>query len=182
MWDKDTPLLLLNTMPKLLEDEHLNKLQLLLEADRYKNQIISGVDLCGIYAPFCYGCNKDSKYSCAVAYVNYLKEQGTDIQIAADASEENASDENKENVTEGDVAPAPVIDNAEQSLTIDNVESAPVIDDAEPAPVVEESEEPIEEVESEEEPNATDEGTDTSEEEPNKTKIRIAIARKKTLL
>lgn len=83
MWDSNSPLQLLNSMPEKLEDEHLEKLQLLFEADKYKNQLINGVDLCGIYAPFCFGCNKEGKYPCAVAYVNSKKEEGMNVEIAA---------------------------------------------------------------------------------------------------
>ena len=36
MWDSNAPLQLLKSMPEKLEDEHLEKLQLLFEADKYK--------------------------------------------------------------------------------------------------------------------------------------------------
>ena len=85
MWDSNSPLQLLNSMPEKLEEEHLNKLQLLFEADKYKNQLISGVDLCGSYAPFCAGCNKDVKYPCAAAYVNAMKAEGMNIEMVSDA-------------------------------------------------------------------------------------------------
>ena len=84
MWDNVTPLQLLKTMPKVLEKEHLEKLQNLFVADKYKNQIISGGDdLCGQYAPFCAECDKDSEFPCATAYVNFMKAQGVDIEIAS---------------------------------------------------------------------------------------------------
>lgn len=84
MWDNVTPLKLLESMPKVLEDEHLEKLQMLLEADKYKNQLISGNDLCGTYAPFCFECDKGNKFPCAVAYVNFMKSAGMEIEIASD--------------------------------------------------------------------------------------------------
>ena len=150
MWDNSTPLKLLQTMPKVLEDEHLEKLQMLLEADKYKNQLLSGSELCGTYAPFCDGCNKEFKYPCAVAYVNYLKEQGTDIDIAADSEE--AAETVAEEITEEKT------------------------DDNEPVITEENSEE--------QEPAAVEETVAKTEEEKpvEKTKIRIAIARKKTIL
>lgn len=132
MWDNSTPLQLLGTMPKVLEEEHLEKLQKLLEADKYKNQLISGAELCGEYAPFCDGCDKEIKYPCAVAYVNYLKEQGMDLEIAT----ENIDDENSDSAKE---------ENA--------VEESKVSEEA-----------------------------SKTEEKEQKTKIRIAIARKKTIL
>ncbi len=84
MWDNVTPLKLLESMPKVLEDEHLEKLQMLLEADKYKNQLISGNDLCGTYAPFCFECDKGNKFPCAVAYVKFMKSAGMEIEIASD--------------------------------------------------------------------------------------------------
>ena len=174
MWDKETPLQLLNTMPKVLEEEDLKRLQLLLEADRYKNQIVSGVDLCGIYAPFCYKCKKDNNNSCAVAYINYLNEQGTDIQIATavpNKAAENITTET-ETTAEDDAGQAPEIDNAEPSP------SPEVDNEVEQAPVIEE----IEAVADETEPEGAVSDEVVLEEEPPKTKIRIAIARKKTLL
>ena len=153
MWDKETPLQLLSTMPNVLEDMHLEKLQMLLEADKYKNQLVSGLDLCGTYAPFCDGCNKENKYPCATSYINYLKEEGIDIQIGAGAPQEET-----ENLAEEDVAS-------------EEPENTP----AEPENVQEVVEEVVEEVKPEEESNST-------EEEPKKIKIRIAVARKKTTL
>ena len=149
MWDNITPLKLLETMPENLEDEHLEKLQMLLEADKNKNQIFSGTDLCGAYAPFCEGCNKENKYPCAVAYLNYLKEQ-RESEIPAEIQNDEA-----EPVTEEQ---SPAIDTVEeQQSATDNAEEQPQ--------AIEEVKEVIEEVK--------------TEEEPQKTKIRIAIARKK---
>lgn len=176
MWDNNTPLQLLQTMPKVLEEEHLKKLQMLLEADKYKNQLLSGADLCGTYAPFCEDCNKETKYPCAVAYVNYLKAQGTDIEIATDSAEES------------ETATEPVQD---EETVVDSVEAV-AEDDEEVAEVV--AEESVEEqpVESTGEPaeEQTPETAETEavleegkpEEKPEKTRIRIAIARKKTIL
>ena len=189
-------------------EEHLKILQLLLAADRYKNQIISGIDLCGIYAPFCYGCNKENENSCAVAYVNYLKEQGTDIQIAIDAHEGiNASAQEESSEPTPSVEQSPAVENVEvQASATDNVEeqvSAPENEEQElesegleQSPAIEETAEVIDEVGSEEESNVPDEAVEKSdgepinpedqidkpEEEPKKTRIRIAIARKKSML
>ncbi|MDE5722494.1 MAG: hypothetical protein K2I30_07155 [Clostridia bacterium] len=75
-------------MPNKLNQENLEKIQLLIDADKYKNSIISGFDLCGIFAPFCRGCDKTSIYPCAVSYIRMLQSQGMDIEI--DASPSNA--------------------------------------------------------------------------------------------
>ena len=164
MWDQETPLLFLKSMPNGLEDENFKKLQLLLEADRYKNQIFSGVDLCGIYAPFCYGCDKNNKYPCAVSYVNYIKEQEAENKPIADNLNLNTESVPEENVEE-------------QLPETDNSESVPEISEAEEKI----EEEKIEEVGPEEE-NKPEEALNELPEEPQKTKIRIASARKKTIL
>ncbi len=92
MWDSNSPLQLLKTMPSRLGKEELEKLQAVLEADKYKNSLISGFDLCGMYAPFCRGCSKASIYPCAVAYVNMMKESGMDVDVAARPVEEVRQD------------------------------------------------------------------------------------------
>ena len=79
-------------MPSRLGKEELEKLQAVLEADKYKNSLISGFDLCGMYAPFCRGCSKASIYPCAVAYVNMMKESGMDVDVAARPVEEVRQD------------------------------------------------------------------------------------------
>lgn len=124
MWDNNTLQQVLQSMPKTLEKEHLQKLQMLIEADKYKNQLISGMDLCGTYAPFCYECDKETEFPCAIAYVNYMKTLGMDIELASEKTEETSG----------------VQEPGEEEMT--------------------QSEDP----------------------KPEKTKIRIAIARKKTLL
>ncbi len=83
MWDNNAPLQLLKTMPSRLNQENLEKIQLLIDADKYKNSIISGFDLCGIFAPFCRGCDKTSIYPCAVSYIRMLQSQGMNIEIDA---------------------------------------------------------------------------------------------------
>ena len=92
MWDSNSPLQLLKTMPSRLGKEELEKLQAVLEADKYKNSLISGFDLCGMYTPFCRGCSKASIYPCAVAYVNMMKESGMDVDVAARPVEEVRQD------------------------------------------------------------------------------------------
>ena len=83
MWDSNSPLQLLQSMPRKLTAENLEKLQLVIDADKYKNSLVSGFDLCGMYAPFCRGCRKTSIFPCAIAYVNMLQANGVDIEIDA---------------------------------------------------------------------------------------------------
>ncbi len=86
MWDNNAPLQLLKTMPSRLNQEHLEKIQMLIDADKYKNSIISGFDLCGIFAPFCRGCDRTSIYPCAVSYIRMLQSEGMNIEIDASPS------------------------------------------------------------------------------------------------
>lgn len=83
MWDEYTPLQLLKTMPKKLNQENLSKIQMVIDADKYKNSLVSGFDLCGIYAPFCRGCDKTSIYPCAIAYIRMMQADGMNIEIDA---------------------------------------------------------------------------------------------------
>ena len=83
MWDSNAPLQLLKSMPEKLSKENLEKIQMVIDADKYKNRLISGFDLCGMYAPFCRGCKKTSIYPCALAYVNMKKAEGMRIEIDA---------------------------------------------------------------------------------------------------
>lgn len=83
MWDSNAPLQLLQSMPRKLTAENLEKLQLVIDADKYKNSLVSGFDLCGMYAPFCRGCKKTSIFPCALAYVNMMQAGGVDIEIDA---------------------------------------------------------------------------------------------------
>ena len=86
MWDNNAPMQLLKTMPNRLNQENLEKIQLLIDADKYKNSIISGFDLCGIFAPFCRGCDRTSIYPCAVSYIRMLQSEGMEIEIDASPS------------------------------------------------------------------------------------------------
>ena len=153
MWDNITPLKLLESMPETLEDEHLAKLQLLLEADRYKNQIVNGADLCGTYAPICDGCDKGAQYPCAAAYLNYLKSQAEANEVEADIPAEDLKNNAEEEI-------------AEPLSKVDSIEEQPL--------PVEEAVEEVGEVKS-------DIVSDEPEPEQPKTRIRIAIARKRTI-
>ena len=97
MWDSNAPLQLLKSMPEKLEDEHLEKLQLLFEADKYKEQLLNGVDSSGSYsfAPFCRNCNKQEKYPCAVAYVNAMNEAGLNTEMPSYVEQTEDLAENK---------------------------------------------------------------------------------------
>lgn len=83
MWDNGSLLQLIKSMPAKLTREHLEKLQAAINTDKYKNSVLSGFDLCGMYATFCRDCKKTSIYPCAVAYVNFMKASGMDVEIDA---------------------------------------------------------------------------------------------------
>lgn len=134
MWDNKAPLRLLQSMPKKLSKENLEKIQMVIDADKYKNSLISGFDLCGMYAPFCRDCKKTSIYPCAVAYINMLKADGMDVDIDAKpltlpqdesvhipAVQETAvadETEDKEEVSENKVEEAEEQAPAEESSTV----------------------------------------------------------------
>lgn len=83
MWDSSSLLQLIKSMPTKLTGENLDQLQSAINSDKYKNSVMSGFDLCGIYAPFCRDCKKTSIYPCAVSYVNFMKASGMKIEIDA---------------------------------------------------------------------------------------------------
>lgn len=166
MWDSNAPLQLLQSMPRKLTKENLEKLQLVIDADKYKNSLLSGFDLCGMYAPFCRGCKKTSIFPCAIAYVNFVRSNGMEVEIDAKpvspaqtealAAEPAVPEVHEEPVEE---VPAPVAEQPAEEV---------------PEPILEESaEEQIEEeLPVQPEPVAI-------EKDPPKRKIRIAMARKK---
>lgn len=156
MWDSNSPMQLLQSMPKKLTKENLEKLQLVLDADKYKNSLVSGFDLCGMYAPFCRGCQKTSIYPCAIAYVNMMRVNGMDVEIDARPvlAQDNIAVEEQQPVAEPEV----------------RVEES-VISEPEELPVAEELPEPVTEA-----PVCAAEQPVVSTE---KRKIRIAVARKK---
>ena len=158
MWDSNSPLKLLNTMPRKLTKENLEKLQLVIDADKYKNSLISGFDLCGMYAPFCRDCKKTSIYPCAIAYINLMKASGMDIEIDAQPVEpsEPHSFEVKEPVEEEPEVVEEVSVEAEEEVAVSEPEEPVEVEE----PVVAPKEEVV-------------------QEKPVKRRIRIAIARRK---
>lgn len=169
MWDSNSPLQLLKTMPKKLSKENLEKLQLVIDADKYKNSLISGFDLCGMYAPFCRGCKKTSIFPCAIAYINMIKAEGADIEIDARPVETAES-----SVVQTEVQPVvsePMRENEISAVQETAVSSAVVEpEDAE----AEEIKEPVAVSESQ-----TAETVSPSVRINAQRKIRIAVARRK---
>lgn len=163
MWDSNSPLQLLNTMPKKLSKENLEKLQLVIEADKYKNSLINGFDLCGMYAPFCRDCKKTSIYPCAIAYINMMKAGGADIEIDAKPV---VSDVQSANAGELEaVQPEPL-------------REVPVVSEGPALEAVHPAEERIEEIAVAEEVRVEEVKPEVPAEHVKK-KIRIAFARRK---
>lgn len=162
MWDNSTPLQLLNSMPRKLTKENLEKLQLVIDADKYKNSLLSGFDLCGMYAPFCRECKKTSIYPCAIAYINMMKLGGMDIEIDAKPVEPSVRrDTEPEETQEAEDSVEEIAEDArEEELPEASVSESKeaIVSDPEPVAV---------------------EKVDEKKENKVKTKIRIAIARKK---
>ena len=177
MWDNNAPLQLLKSMPKKLSKENLERIQLVIDADKYKNSLISGFDLCGIYAPFCRGCNKTSIYPCAVAYVNMMKSDGVEVEIdARPVVAESRVFEPKPFVKNAPAAEVKSEDKAQKEVAATSTVQQEVIEEqkqeivAEQPPVPESVvEEPVKEVKPVYQTNKN----------TVKRKIRIAVARKK---
>lgn len=162
MWDSNSPMQLLKSMPAKLSYENLQKIQLVIDVDKYKNSIVSGFDLCGIYAPFCRGCNKMNIYPCAVAYVKMMQMEGMQVEIdAAPAVKSEPEPVQKEEIKETAITEEPKIYKEPEKEPVEEViEESAATEYIEPA--VEEpvkAEEPV--------------------KQENKIRIRIAVAKKK---
>ncbi len=82
MWNENAPLELLKNMPHVLTQENLDKIQKVIDEDKYINSMQLGRDLCGEYAPFCATCKKVGWTPCAIAYVNMKIADGEDVEIS----------------------------------------------------------------------------------------------------
>ena len=190
MWDSNAPLQLLQTMPRKLTAENLEKLQLVIDADKYKNSLVSGFDLCGMYAPFCRGCRKTSIFPCAIAYVNMIQAGGVDIEIDARpmamAGVNPAVVQSVENTVREET---PVVNTVNNTVKTEQPKAAPVAEPIEPQEK-EQAKEQVNEVAAAVAESEEAEVTETAEPETvatnviptkpsEKRKIRIAVARKK---
>lgn len=188
MWDSNALSQLLASMPSNLSEEEFKKIQMLIDADKNKNNLLSGFDLCemNMYAPFCKGCTKTSIYPCAISYLNFLQSGGMNGEeeakpaeaeqetVATETQSEQPAIESGEEVpyAEETVTPAPepveeaIEETAVASPYYGNTEQAA----AEQAPQAEiYSAQPANEVSTVSEPSQA----------PVKRKIRIAVARKR---
>lgn len=181
MWDSNALFQLIKSMPKTLSKENIERIQMVIDADKYKNSLLSGFDLCDMYmyAPFCRGCRKTSIYPCAIAYINMLRAEGIDVELGArpvyaaegnvftpkPAVEEQPVPEVKtEEQYEEIAAAAPVHEEPVENIT---VEEQPAVQEA--VEVEEPATEPVKEVKT----------VYTPIPNSDKRKIRIAVARKK---
>lgn len=83
MWNSDAPLELLNEMPAQLNRANLERIQSVIDIDKFRESYEQGRDLCGEYAPFCALCDKSIETPCAVAYVKMKQAEGMEVEIAA---------------------------------------------------------------------------------------------------
>lgn len=83
MWNSEAPLELLSGMPRQLNRANLERLQEVIDVDKYRNSFELGRDLCGEYAPFCALCDREESYPCAVAYIKMKQSEGMEVEIAA---------------------------------------------------------------------------------------------------
>ncbi len=93
VWNSEAPMKLLEGMPARLNQANLERLQQVIDIDKYANSSELGRDLCGEYAPFCFLCDKSLHCPCAVAYVKMRQHEGADIVIDASAETEAAKPE-----------------------------------------------------------------------------------------
>ncbi len=84
MWNSEAPMKLLEQMPARLNMANLERLQQVIDIDKYCASCEQGCDLCGEYAPFCSLCDKSLKCPCAVAYVKMRQAEGEFIEIATE--------------------------------------------------------------------------------------------------
>lgn len=174
MWDNNAPLQLLNSMPKKLTKENLEKLQLVIDADKYKNSLVSGFDLCGMYAPFCRDCKKTSIYPCAIAYINMMKASGMDIEIDAQPVEHTSR---APEVRPAEEEVKVVEEVSAKEVEVPEKETAEKVEKVEVAEDVKEESEPL--YDNKTSDIETSEVKEEQAEEKPTRRIRIAIARRK---
>jgi hypothetical protein len=87
MWNENAPLELLKELPAVLNDANLSRVQSVIDYDKFINSSEYGYDLCGTYAPFCAGCEKNGNSPCAVAYVKMKQSQGFNVAIEKQVAE-----------------------------------------------------------------------------------------------
>jgi hypothetical protein len=87
MWNNEENLRVLDKMPANVNDEHLATMQKVFDIDKFKSSVEQNCDLCGSYAPFCNGCDKNGDYPCAEAYVKMKNEEGLTFTIVENHEE-----------------------------------------------------------------------------------------------
>lgn len=68
MWNFEGPLEVLNEIEPT--EANVERIQSVIDIDKYVISEQTGFDLCGDYAPFCKNCDKTAEYPCARAYLN----------------------------------------------------------------------------------------------------------------
>ena len=198
MWNENSALELLKSMPEKLSQEDLALLQGVLDADKYVISAANGRDMCGEFAPFCKICNKEGSTPCATAYVNMKRGEGLNYKFASECDDETIEEENGQSLELTDAVASSAaaeeaamaelcasqdvlrlnkpqevfkLDKPEEVLRIDKPEEVLKIKKPEEVPKIDKPEEVLK-----------IEGESTvsqPQEEPKSKKIRIAIARRK---
>ncbi len=81
MWNETAPSELLKEMPMVINDGNLERIQSLIDYDKFINSAECGYDLCGSYAPFCKGCDKTRYCPCAYSYIKMKQAEGLKVYI-----------------------------------------------------------------------------------------------------
>lgn len=189
MWDSNALSQLLASMPSNLGEEEFKKIQMLIDADKNKNNLLSGFDLCemNMYAPFCKGCTRTSIYPCAISYLNFLQSGGINGEAeeqpvvaeqetaVSEAQSEQSASESVEEVAYAEEVEAPMPEN-EEAVIEEATVSVPYYGDTEQLVAVEQA--PQAEIYSAQPANEVAAASESSQT-PVKRKIRIAVARKR---
>lgn len=205
MWNENASLELLKSMPEELTYEELERIQRLLDADKYVSSVENGRDMCGEFAPFCKNCDKSGLTPCAVSYIRMKIGEGANYKIVSgeeksentetvpgeqtcDTSSdedkvvsEEVSDTNEEGTSENVESSSTV--SAEQAAMADLTASqnVPRLDKPQEVLRIDKPEEVLKIDKPEEVLKIEGESTtsQTETEAPKSKKIRIAIARRK---
>lgn len=175
-WNSRAPMELLSHMPQKLTRDNLEKIQSVIDNDKYICSTVLSRDLCGEYAPFCSLCNRSMSTPCAVAYLRMMHAEGIKLEIAISDSEAEQTDNSEEAQNNSAVADVPPAESAEITAveeTVGGNEAAEQLPKETNDTSVEVAEVTAAEV------NEEPAETESHAESVNKNVIRIAVAKRK---
>lgn len=173
-WNSRAPMELLSHMPQKLTRDNLEKIQSVIDNDKYICSTVLSRDLCGEYAPFCSLCDRSMSTPCAVAYLRMMQAEGIKLEIAISDSEAEQPDNNEEqnNSAAADMPPAESSEIIAEE-TVGGSETAETLPEETDDSFVEDAEITSAEV------NEETAEANSPAESANKNVIRIAVAKRK---